>query len=395
MPIFQYHLPGISQPISTTCRAWHTPLPVDRHLTETLSSAKDDTGPTRGDYFTAGQHFLETNGFAMLLGAIASRLGRPVLCKELREIHLTLIKHGAFYHPALISVHGFGAPLKFVLNAAASTLGRQTIQSEYAALEQLNRTSCNAYVPSVHGQGTVQTRAGRSLDMFLGDWFDGFHEFHLSQGAANTPPQLRVWDDDRGVFFLNVNQGRALYRQAAFILTVYYNPRTFEQIFPWHHAAGDFVVRTGPSGLEVRLITVRRYAPLFQDIEMPADEPAQRQQTMMGLLFFLLNLSIRMRIDRLDGTGELVWGGAEAVTSVWEGFLSGLQHSCFPWSFPEDMASAFKTFLVDIPVSEMFDLAQAAAGGFHPHAAERALIAPHLVDHIATLRTSIEQKGFA
>lgn len=393
MPIFHYHLPGISRPISAASNTWHTPLPTDRHSAQTRSTAITDSNPTHGDYFTAARRFLERDGFATVLGAVAGRLGRPVGCEELREIHITIIKHGAFYHPALISVHGADTPLNFVLNTAASTIGRQTIENEYAALEKLGETGGNTYLPTVYGHGTVQTPAGHSLEMFLGDWFDGFHEFHLSRNGEEDSLRLRVWDDEHGFFFLDGNQTRALYRQAAFILTACYNPLTFEQIFPWHHAAGDFVVRVDTTGLQVRLITARQYAPLFHDIEIPAEPSAQRTQVMLGLLFSLLNLSIRMRIDRLDGTGDLAWGGEESIPSVWEGFLSGLRHGFFPWPFSQNIAAAFRAFLSDIPVSDMFDMAQTAGGGFHPAAPERAFMAPHLVDHVAALWTAIEQGG--
>jgi hypothetical protein len=392
MPNFQYRLPGSSQPLSATSDVWHSLLPMDWHSAKAPSPEIPHTGPTHGDYFTAARHFLEANGFAILVGAVARRLGRSVHLEELCDIHIAIVKHGAFYHPALVTVHGPGVSLKFVLNTAVSNPGRQIIDSEYAALEKLYLAGGGLHVPTVYGRGTVRTSTGRPMDMFLGDWFNEFHEFHLSRSDAKSPLQLRVWDDEHGFFFLNEKQASELYRRAAFILTAFYNPRTFEQIFPWHHAAGDFVVRVDAAGLQVRLITARRYSPQFRDIEIPIDDSAQRNQIIMGLLFFLLTLSVRMRIDRLDGTGELVWGGEEIIPSVWEGFISGLKHSYFPWPFPENRLTAFRTCLADISVSEVFDLAQASAGGFHPEAAERALIERHMVDHVAALWTTIEKE---
>jgi hypothetical protein len=395
MPIFHYHLPGTPQPLSAVADAWNTPLPLDRHSAQRPSPEKTGSDLTQGDYFTAARHFLEANGFATLIGAVTGRRGQPALLEDLREIHITLIKHGAFYHPALISVHGLGEPLNFVLNAAVSEPGRQTIENEYAALKRLTKTGAGAHVPAVYGRGTVQTNTGRPLDMFLGDWFDEFHEFHLSRQTSSSPLKLRVWNNERGGFFLTENQTCELYRQASFILTACYNPLTFEQIFPWHHAAGDFVVRVDTTGITTRLITVRQYGPMFRDTEILQNAADQQKQTMLGLLLSLLNLSIRMRIDRLDGTGELVFSGDEAVLPVWEGFISGLQQSYSPWPFRENMASAFKTYLAGISVSKVYDLAQAAAGGFHPRTPERALIDPHLVDHVATLWTTIEHFGLA
>lgn len=393
IPVFHYYLPGTPQPLSAASSAWGAPLPVDRHSAQFPLPEKTASDLTLGDYFTATRRFLEANEFAALAGAVAGRWGRSALKEALHEIHITLIKHGAFYHPALISVHGGGEVLKFVLNVAVSKPGRQTIKNEYAALERLNKTGSNAYFPAVYGRATVRTDTGRPLDMFLGDWFDGFHEFHLSQKTTGSPLKLRVWDEERGFFLLTENQAFELYRQASFILTAYYNPLTFEQIFPWHHAAGDFVLRVDSAGIETRLITARQYAPMFREGLILGDTAQQREQTMLGLLFYLLNLSLRMRIDRLDGTGKLVLAGEDAIPPVWEGFIAGLQQSYFPWPFREDMASAFTTYLAGISVSEVYDLAQATGGGFHPRSPERTIINQHLVDHVATLWTAIEQRA--
>ncbi|MGC1403805.1 MAG: hypothetical protein WA974_12855, partial [Thermodesulfobacteriota bacterium] len=95
-----------------------------------------------------------------------------------------------------------------------------------------------------------------------------------------------------------------------------YHPDTYEQIFPWHHGAGDFVVKLTDDGLEVRLVTVRQYGAMADPSEMDRNE---------ALLFFFLNLSIRMRLDRLDGVGELIWAEDECLDMTWEGFKEALQ----------------------------------------------------------------------
>ena len=79
--------------------------------------------------------------------------------------------------------------------------------------------------------------------MFLGDWFDGFHEFHLTQQADSDELAMVVWDGATARCLLSEKQAMDLYRKTAMILTACYDPITLCQIFPWHHAAGDFVVR--------------------------------------------------------------------------------------------------------------------------------------------------------
>ena len=94
------------------------------------------------------------------------------------------------------------------------------------------------------------------MAMFLGEWFSGFNEFHLSRDPATGQGRILVWDYGAGDFFLSPEQAAGVYKEAAKILTAYYNLETFEQIFSWHHAAGDFVLKLEKGRMKVRLITV-------------------------------------------------------------------------------------------------------------------------------------------
>jgi len=101
-----------------------------------------------------------------------------------------------------------------------------------------------SFVPKVYGTGEVFTKDNHYISMFLGEWFEGFNEFHISRDPADGKNKIVVWDNQQSNFFLSADQIMELYRQATMILTSYYNIETFEQIFSWHHAAGDFVLKT-------------------------------------------------------------------------------------------------------------------------------------------------------
>ena len=73
---------------------------------------------------------------------------------------------------------------------------------------------------------------------------------------------LIVWDGAATPTLLRESTNGILLRQAAMILTACYDPVTTEQIFPWHHAAGDFVIRCDKDTLSVRLITARGLVPV-------------------------------------------------------------------------------------------------------------------------------------
>ena len=106
---------------------------------------------------------------------------------------------------------------------------------------------------------------------------------------------------DQGYTFLSESQSEEIWRKAAYILTNFYDPKTFEEIFPWHHASGDFVASAVNEQLDLKLITIRQYGPRLEFHEYSPEN----QVTAMAL--FLANLTIRMRLDRLDGVGEIVW----------------------------------------------------------------------------------------
>jgi hypothetical protein len=386
MPPFSYYVSGTPHPVVLGTSLWRAALPLNRHGA-TSSDGTDGVPPLcQGEYFQAAQSVLERNHCAALLQAVSCRLGRAVRLEEVGEVRVTLMKHGAFYHPARVEVVGFHRSLFFVLNVAVSDAGSRTLQEEHRALERLSRIGDKTYVPRVYERAEPLALGGRRLAMFLGDWFDGFHEFHLSPDPVEGREKICVWDEAGGVFFLDEAQTRSLYRKAACILTYYYNPLTFEQIFPWHHAAGDFVLRVDPGGLRLRLITVRGYAPMFRGVQLPLAGEARLAQVMAGLLIFLLNLSLRMRIDRLDGTGALAWAAGDALVPVWEGFLAGLAgKDALGRETAGDPVGAFRAYLSGIPLSEAIELAVAAAGGFHPQAAERTLLERHMAAHVTAL----------
>jgi hypothetical protein len=132
-------------------------------------------------------------------------------------------------------------------------------------------------------------------------------------------PGLIIWDNIRGHRPASAQEVREIFRQASRILARYYDKRTFCRITPWHHAAGDFIVRVRPGGnVEVRLTTARSYEPL------PFLKDSENLNPMIPLVYFFLDVTVRMRLDRLDGVGELVWAPSMVIPYVLEGLFQGL-----------------------------------------------------------------------
>ena len=68
----------------------------------------------------------------------------------------------------------------------------------------------------------------------------------------------------------------------------------------------------------MKLITVRQYEPLVHFTQ------TKEHDRLVAAIQFLLNLSLRMRLDRIDGVGEPAWLDAFAVQGAVAGFFAGL-----------------------------------------------------------------------
>lgn len=280
------------------------------------------SGPsvTLGQYFRAIKNVISRDTYGPLVDATASQLAEDVCLADVEVIRICAEKHGSDYHPARIEVTVNGACAAFVMNVAVTARGKDRLRREFSLLKYLNGKCDFPFLPQTYFQGEAFFSAGRdggSMVMFLADWFTGYHEFHLSIDESDGSRKLVVWNTVKGHQRLSPSQARQVYSQAAKIMTLYYDIETFEQIFPWHHAAGDFVVKTQDKSLDIRLVTARQYARM---VDRSAGISVHE-----ALLFFLLNLSVRMRLDRIDGVGGVAWADDECLGATLEGFVEGLR----------------------------------------------------------------------
>ncbi|MGW8186753.1 MAG: hypothetical protein ACWGNK_05790, partial [Desulfobacterales bacterium] len=164
-----------------------------------------------------------------------------------------------------------------------------------------------------------------------------------------------------------------------------YDLETFEQIFSWHNAAGDFIVKTDGGQIDLRLITVRKYAPLFADASGDVDTIVQ------AMLIFWLNLSIRIRLDRLDGVGEFGWADDDMLDAALTGFFDGLALQVRFGRIPADLPDLFAGYLKTVSPNESDTLLEAVAGRLKCHPSERALIRKHLKRHSEKMVQAIDR----
>ena len=345
----------------------------------------DEESVSYADYFRAARSFLESDSYKMIIRAIIQQLGCDVKPQEIKEIRINLEKHGEFYHPARIDTILFEKQLSFVLNVAISESGRRLIEREYHLLNRLNAAQSFLYLPQVYGFGRICGPGGMNFDMFLGEWFEGYHEFHISIDPADQKPKILVWDDTRGRFFLSHGQMQQLYAEAAKILTGYFSLESFEQISAWHHGAGDFVVKIENDKLELKLVTVRQYAVMFENPNHAQIEKIEPQLILQALLVFFLNLSLHIRLDRIDGTGEMIWSHKAAVEATLIGFLEALSMKPDIAALPDSALACFMAYLLSCTKEDLLDLSQAIVNRFNPRMPELPLIKQNISEHVETL----------
>jgi hypothetical protein len=303
---------------------WESPLPVHRDIPIEKNGNEIKRPFSIGDYFEAVSDFILRQGLEQILADASCDLSREISKEEIGTVNVTLEKHGQYYHPARVEIEICGERLLYVLNVAVSDPGNDLIKKEYYLLEKLNKTFQPSFLPEVYCLGHTNTKTNQKVAMFLGQWFGGFHEFHLSYDPETGKNRLKVWAPDGGVF-LTDNQTANLYQQIAKILTFYYSIDTFEQILSWHHAAGDFVVSVANNDIRLGLITIRNYNSFLKN-DTASGVENDGASMLEALLLFMLNMSIRIRLDRLDGVGNLIWSDDIAVKNCLLGFYEGLKY---------------------------------------------------------------------
>ena len=343
--------------------------------------ARPGTGKTSGfplaTYFQAIKQVIEKGEYEALLGALRTRRGREVTIQEIKEILIFSEKHGSDYHPARVEVCLSDQMIPFVMNVALTDRGRLVLANEFKVLDQLNRKHAWPCLPHAYlwDEAEVASDQDRklSLPMYLAEWLEGFYEFHLSRDSTAGIQKLVLWDSACPDHYLPGRVADKIYREIAYIVTGFYDLQTFAQIHPWHLAAGDFTARIEGDRVAVRLVAARQYGPLIGPEDLPWEE---------ALLFFLLNLTLRIRLDRLDGVGEIAWADEGCLSSAMDGFSQALQEKTEKNEFTEDYPQRFRKFLRSLPTADLEERLAALVGAYDPEAPDLPIIQEHLDRHL-------------
>ncbi len=309
---------------------WHLPLDGDPCKT------------SYRNYFYSIRDFIFHHRFKPIIEPAEKKLDRSLTPEDLTELVIRAEKHGALYHPASIQAFFEDARIKLCLNVAVTDEGRKWLSHEASVIDLLHLKFDLPYLPRHH-----YSKEFNSMYFLVADWFEGFHEFHLSIDEQGRQ-RLKLWDYDRGDRYLTPEQSFRLYFLTSRLLTMYFDLESASQIYPWHHAAGDFIARISHEHEElleqetdVRLTTARGYGP---QIALDSSGPFR---SLIGLYHFFLCMTIRMRLDKLDGVGKVAWADDLCLDAATRGFFEALRTRTDPVfcrSSAEDFLGVLKTF---------------------------------------------------
>ncbi len=383
-PDISFYMPGHNGRVGPGTPLWEMPL-SGKHTAD--SSFQNPCDPfTVGEYFLAAQNFLITDNGEMLCRAVRSLAETD---GRIQSLAISLEKHGAFYHPLKITIATQNCScLHLVLNGAVKEPGLGLIKTEYQLLSSMALTVVPSFIPRVFGAGEVMLH-GRKVAFFLGEWFAGFCEFHVTRTPGEN--QVAVWQDDDTQMVIPWHHAVRIYEKTAYVLTAYYDIHTGHAIYPWHHAAGDFVVATETLQTgDVRLITIRGTAPV---VERASDTSASGAHLLSRLLFYFLNLTLRMRVDRLDGTGPMVFLPQIVLDATIKGVLTALNHRANGFlgagteepPVPEDICPVFVDFVKGFSQAQLKDIMENLVDAWHPNPAEAALVRENIYSHCSRI----------
>jgi len=348
---------------------------------------------TLADYFGALQNFILFNNGNALCSALKKQgLQADLTLPDISGVLIRSEKHGAFYHIASVEIIGTGenvtfANSKFAITTALSESARTSLDEEYFIFQQLSEITPD-FIPKMYCKESISWTTDFGSEEFLvvlGEWLDGYHEWHASDDPESGNRKIHLWDYENGYRFLSDTESYELLLQAASILTYYYDPGSFCQIYPWHHGAGDFVVKADSNAISVKLITARQYEPLVQ---FDGEEEADR---LVATIHFLLNLALRMRLDRIDGVGQPAWLGTFAVHAAVEGFFTVLAATQVKNKLTRGPAAEFLEIMQSFDAGEISDMYTSLLEIYAEEDQDDfRLIQAELADHVAELHETLQ-----
>jgi len=273
------------------------------------------------DYFAAITDFILREGWQRIALLLSRKWGGKVKPDIIERVLIRYEKYGTLYQIASATIVAGERQATFTVTTAMSPSAKETLDLEFDLLQELNLLRRPSYLPEVFYKETVTIQRPEGSETFLmtlSEWFEDFHEWHFSKDKDGNE-RIVVWDMGGGFRFAAEQEAYDIIRQASMILTLHFRLDDYRHISPWHHGAGDFVVRSLGERVEVRMVSARGYGPIAPFTGEAKAGPLQ------ALFLFLLNTSVKMRLDKQEGTGEPYWAEAGVLDPTLKGFFEALK----------------------------------------------------------------------
>jgi hypothetical protein len=98
-----------------------------------------------------------------------------------------------------------------------------------------------------------------------------------------------------------------------------------------------------------------------------------------------------MRLDRLEGIGEMVWSDKAAVEATLTGFLETLSMKPDAPSLPDSALACFIAYLAACTDADLLYLSEAIVNRYNPKMPGLTVIKKNLSEHVETLYVAIQQ----
>jgi hypothetical protein len=328
-------------------------VPIDdATLQRPLILSPFETHPflTLGDYFDAVRGFILLDNGKHLAHLLTHLWDKKTELKDIEKIIIRYEKYGTLYQIVSAEVFSQDQHIKFAVSTAMSEEARETLDREFDLIQHLYYQKGLPYLPRAHYRQPITLLREEMSETFLmtmSQWFENYHEWHFTKDE-NNEERIIIWDMEGGGYrFASGQEFYEIIRQISKILTLYYSLDTCRRIYPWHHGAGDFIVKTGDGSVDVRLVTVRGYEPIA------LSGSKERADTLKTFLLFLFDITIKMRLDKLEGVGEPYWAEASILRGVLEGFFDALKIKELESDSPDLKADNFINILKSISQDEI------------------------------------------
>jgi hypothetical protein len=271
---------------------------------------------TLKDFFDCIKRFLLPGKGSCLPEILTQVWHRPVKIEEIEGIIIRYEKYGTLYQICSIEVSAHGACYKMCASVAFSEQAKHTLAHEFELMALLEEKEGQGFLPKAHKKDWIgMEKEGRkeSLLVVLLEWFEGYEEWHFKRYEDSTLAFL--WDMREGHRFLSQAQTFEIVLQSSRILTLYYDVPSSMRITPWHHGAGDFIVRVSETDVDLKLITARSYEP---------KRSSKEEGPLDALCNFCIETITKMRLDKWEGMGESTWADRFVLEAALQGFFQGL-----------------------------------------------------------------------